>query len=101
RAQGYAAGRCRALARADPELHPDTGCGGGMMQRIPVQLVTGAIPELDGGTALLRLPAGTGHDHADGVPCVACAAQTDVRALLYNLLHEMRSGAREKVTRVV
>ncbi len=71
------------------------------IEQIPVTLITGPLPELDGDTALLRLPAGTGHDHTDGVQCVACAAQTDVRALLYNLLHEMKSGARAKFTRVV
>ncbi|MHA6692250.1 hypothetical protein [Devosia sp. A449] len=71
------------------------------IEQIPVTLVTGALPELDSETALLRLPAGTGHDHADGVQCVACTAQSDVRALLYNLLHEMRSGARARFTRVV
>jgi hypothetical protein len=68
---------------------------------IPVQLVTGQLPVLDADTALLRLPANSGHGHADGVHCVACAAQTDIRAHLYNLLHAVKTGARVPFTKVV
>ena len=46
----------------------------------------GKLVPVDGDTALIRLAANSGHGHADGDTCVACAAQTDVRALLYNLL---------------
>lgn len=68
---------------------------------IPVQLVTGQLPVMDGNTALLRLPANSRHGHADGVHCVACAAQTDIRALLYNLLYAAKTGARAPFSRVV
>jgi hypothetical protein len=52
------------------------------------------------GIAVLRLqpPA---HDHAPGTECVACAAQTDIRALLFDLLESARQGRRPAFTRVV
>jgi Putative GTPases (G3E family) len=70
---------------------------------IPVTLVTepGQLLPLDGDTVLIRLPANTGHGHADGDSCVACAAQTDVRTLLYNLLESHRRGMRPAFRRVV
>ena len=68
---------------------------------IPVQLVTGRLPDLDAETALLRLPANSGHGHPDGVHCVACAAQTDIRAHLYNLLHAVKTGARPAFSKVI
>ena len=70
---------------------------------IPVTLIVepGHLVPLDAETALLRLPANTGHGHADGEACVACAAQTDVRALLYNMLEEAKRGMRPPFTRVV
>lgn len=73
------------------------------VQPIPVTLITrpGQFVPLDGDTALIRLPANSGHGHADGDVCVACAAQTDVRALLYNLLEEKRRGMRPDFKRVV
>ncbi|SMQ64635.1 hypothetical protein SAMN06295905_1022 [Devosia lucknowensis] len=73
------------------------------MQPIPVTLVTepGQLVALDADTALLRLPANSGHGHADGDTCVACAAQTDVRAQLYNLLEERRRDMRPAFSRVV
>lgn len=52
-------------------------------------------------TVVLRLPANSGHGHADGQSCVACASQTDVRALLYNLLEEERLGRRPAFSRVL
>ncbi len=61
----------------------------------------GSLVPLDGDTALIRLPANSGHGHADGDTCVACAAQTDVRALLYNLLEEHRRDMRPAFSRVV
>lgn len=74
-----------------------------MASVIPVILVTepGQLLSLDGETALLRLPANSGHGHEDGQVCVACAAQTDVRALLFNLLEEQRRGMRPAFSRVV
>ena len=70
---------------------------------IPVTLVTepGQFVPLDGDTALVRLPANSGHGHADGDVCVACAGLTDVRALLYNLLEEQRRNLRPAFSRVV
>jgi hypothetical protein len=70
---------------------------------IPVILVTEprSLLPLDSGTALLRLPANSGHGHADGEVCVACAAQTDVRALLFNLMEEQKRGLRPAFHKVV
>lgn len=73
------------------------------MTRIPVTLITNPsqLLALESDTALIRLPANTGHGHADGDHCVACAAQTDVRALLYNLLEEHRRDTRPAFSKVV
>ena len=70
---------------------------------IPVTLISdpGRLVPLDGNTALIRLPANSGHGHADGDVCVACAGITDVRALLYNLLEEHRRNMRPAFSRVV
>ena len=61
------------------------------LEPIPVTLITepGHLVPLDAETALLRLPANSGHGHADGEQCIACAMRTDVRALLYNLLEDL------------
>jgi hypothetical protein len=56
---------------------------------------------LDPATAFIRLPANSGHGHADGETCPACAAQADVRAQLFNLLEEVRRGTRPAFSRVV
>jgi hypothetical protein len=71
--------------------------------QIPVTLVTtaGRLLPLDGGTALVRLAANTGHGHADGFQCVACAGRGDVRAILFDLLEEVRLGMRPEFTSVV
>jgi len=71
--------------------------------RIPVTLVRAQrfLAALDPATALLRLPANTGHGHADGEQCPACAAQLDIRAQLFNLLEEARQGLRPPFSRVV
>lgn len=70
---------------------------------IPITLITDGTPlvALDPDTALLRLPANSGHGHADGDSCPACAAQTDVRAQLYNLTEQVRRGMRPAFSRVV
>ncbi|ODT80296.1 MAG: hypothetical protein ABS76_16515 [Pelagibacterium sp. SCN 64-44] len=70
---------------------------------IPVTIITAPsqMAGLDPDAALIRLPANSGHGHADGAVCVACAAQVDVRALLYNLLEEQRRGLRPAFKRVV
>ncbi|HTN64273.1 MAG TPA: hypothetical protein VL147_22410 [Devosia sp.] len=70
---------------------------------IPVTLATtpGRLLPLDSGAALVRLPANTGHGHADGTQCVACAGRGDVRAILFDLLEEVRLGMRPAFTSVV
>ena len=56
---------------------------------------------LDADTALLRLPANSGHGHADGASCIACAMRTDVRALLFDMLEEAKQGLRPSFKRVL
>lgn len=70
---------------------------------IPVTLITepGRLLALDGDTVLLRLPANSGHGHADGAHCFACAMRTDVRALLFDLLEGARQGLRPRFSKVV
>ncbi|MET3897152.1 hypothetical protein ABIB57_001089 [Devosia sp. UYZn731] len=71
--------------------------------QIPVTLVTtaGWLVSLDPSAALVRLTANTGHGHADGFQCVACAGRGDVRAILFDLLEEVRLGMRPAFTSVV
>ena len=70
---------------------------------IPVQLMTGEtkLVAVDARTALLRLPANSGHGHGDGENCPACAARSDVRALLFDLLESAKQGLIPEFTRVV
>ena len=56
---------------------------------------------LDAETALLRLPANSGHGHEDGAQCIACAMRTDVRALLFDLLEGAKQGLRPAFSKVV
>ena len=74
-----------------------------LLEPIPVTLITepGRFVSLDADTALLRLPANSGHGHADGENCIACAMRTDVRALLYDLLEGAKQGLRPAFKRVV
>lgn len=74
-----------------------------VQERIPVTLVTsaGKLLPLDSDTALVRLAANTGHGHEDGAQCVACAGRGDVRAILFDLLEEVRLGMRPAFSRVV
>ena len=73
------------------------------IEPIPVTLVTEPmrLTALDPETALLRLPANTGHGHGDGEQCVACAMRTDVRALLFDLLEAAKQGLRPAFRRVI
>lgn len=73
------------------------------VEPIPVVVVTdaGHLLALDPDTALLRMPANSGHGHPDSQHCVACATRTDVRALLYDMLEEVKRGMRPAFTRVV
>ncbi|HTM76327.1 MAG TPA: hypothetical protein VL133_01660 [Devosia sp.] len=69
---------------------------------IPVTLVTAParLLPLDRDAALVRLAANTGHGHADGAQCVACAGRGDIRAILFDLLEEVRLGMRPAFTSV-
>ena len=73
------------------------------VEPIPVTVVTepGHLVVLDPDTALLRLPANTGHGHADGSHCMACAMRSDVRALLYDMLEGVKLGLRPPFSKVV
>jgi hypothetical protein len=75
----------------------------GKIDQIPVTVVTEPrrLLALDADTALLRLPANSGHGHEDGASCIACAMRTDVRALLFDLLEEAKQGLRPSFKRVV
>jgi hypothetical protein len=68
---------------------------------IGVTVVTSdAVPEQPDDVALLRLEPAL-HDHPPGAECVACAARGDIRAMLFDLLHEARTGSRKPFSRVV
>lgn len=72
-------------------------------QPIPVTVtstpVAGTTAE---GIAVIRMaPARHDHDDAPGTGCVSCAAQTDIRALLFDLLQSALQGHRPPFTRVV
>lgn len=68
---------------------------------IPVTVtVTPVAGTTADGIAVLRMQP-TGHDHASGTECIACAAQTDIRALLFDLLESARQGHRPAFARVV
>ena len=68
---------------------------------IPVTIVTTpVVGTTDDGVAVIRIEP-THHDHASGVECVACAAASDIRALLFDLLQSYRQGHRPAFTRVV
>jgi hypothetical protein len=66
------------------------------VEPIPVTLVTEPTRLLALGpdTALLRLPANSGHGHADGDYCIACAGRSDVRTMLFDLLEGAKQGLR-------
>lgn len=70
---------------------------------IPVTVITepGRLLALDADTALLRLPANSGHGHEDGAQCIACATRTDVRTLLYDLLESAKQGRRPPFSKVI
>lgn len=71
--------------------------------RIPVTVV-GFAPapgSLADDVALIQLPADTGHNHADGQSCAACAGQTDIRTHLFNLLEMHKLGRLPEFSKVV
>jgi hypothetical protein len=68
---------------------------------IGVTVVTSdAVPPQPDDVAVITLEPAL-HEHAQGQECVACAARGDVRAMLFDLLHEARAGDRKPFTRVV
>ncbi len=69
---------------------------------IPVTVITGhrALPEAETGVVVLRLEPAL-HDHDLGNECVACAARGDVRAMLFDLLSEVRLGRRNPLSSVL
>ena len=68
---------------------------------IGVTIVTSdAVPAQDDDVAVIRLEPAL-HEHPAGQECVACAAAGDIRAMLFDLLQETRSGGRKPFSRVV
>jgi hypothetical protein len=68
---------------------------------IGVTIVTSdTVPDQEGDVAVLRLEPAL-HEHPAGQECVACATASDVRAMLFDLLQEMRAGRRGRFTSVV
>lgn len=69
---------------------------------IPVTVVTtpGAEKFGDPGAALLHLEPAL-HEHEPGNECVACAARSDIRALLFDLLQASRQPGANPVLSVV
>jgi hypothetical protein len=68
---------------------------------IGVTIVTSdEVPEQPDDVAVLRLEPAL-HDHPPGQECVACAAAADIRAMLFDLLQESRTGARKPFQRVI
>jgi len=67
---------------------------------IPVTVVTRGAVAPEPGTALLRLLPPP-HDHGAGEACPACAAQADVRALLFDLLQEARTPGANPLRAVI
>jgi len=68
---------------------------------IPVTVVMmPVVGATDDGVAVIRIEP-THHNHASGVECIACAAASDIRAILFDLLESVRQGQRPMFTRVV
>jgi hypothetical protein len=68
---------------------------------IGVTIVTSdAVPDQPEDVAVLRLEPAL-HEHPPGEECIACATRADVRAMLFDLLTEVRAGGRRPFSRVV
>ena len=69
---------------------------------IAVTVVTSdAVPhQQEEGVAVIRLEPAL-HEHPPGQECVACAAAGDIRAILFDLLQEVRNGSRPSFSGVV
>jgi hypothetical protein len=63
--------------------------------KIPVIVVASGkeLPSPGPGMVTITLAAPL-HDHAGGPPCVACAARSDIRTLLFELIEGARQGLR-------
>jgi hypothetical protein len=68
---------------------------------IGVTIVTSdAVTEQPDDVAVIHLEPAL-HEHPPGQECVACATRADVRAMLFDLLQESRTGARKPFNRVI
>jgi hypothetical protein len=68
---------------------------------IPVTIVTSdAVADQPADIAVLRLEPAL-HDHPGGQECVACATRADPRAMLFDLLQQVRTGARPPFRQVI
>lgn len=68
---------------------------------IAVTVVTSdAVPDQPGDVAVIRLEPAP-HEHPAGQECIACATAGDVRAMLFDLLQETRTGKRGPFSSVV
>lgn len=68
---------------------------------IPVTVVTSdAVAPQPEDVAVLRLEPAL-HDHRQDEDCIACATRADIRAMLFNLLQEVRTGARPPFRQVI
>jgi hypothetical protein len=69
----------------------------------PIPVTVATTPVTDAareGVAIIRMEPSR-HDHGAGAVCLACAAQTDIRALLFDLLESWRQGSRPAFTSVI
>lgn len=69
-----------------------------LSRRLPVTVVT--TGELPAGAVAITLSPPL-HEHAPGAECAACAARGDIRAMLFDLLIEIRDGRRPMPADVV
>jgi hypothetical protein len=68
---------------------------------IGVTVVTSdAVPAQPDDVAVIHLEPAL-HEHPAGQECIACATRADIRAMLFDLLQESRTGARQPFSRVI
>ena len=61
---------------------------------IPVTVVSNPVAGTTTHCTVIVRMEPSRHDHASGVECVACAAQTDIRAVLFSSNPRAREAAR-------
>jgi len=71
------------------------------IRSIPVSVVNGPVSAKDERTAVITAPAARDHVHGTSALCPACMAGGDLRAMLFDLLHQSRQGLRPPLSRVV